>query len=371
MADDRLILFAASRDQAHYFEALAQSVALPVEVVRSKSLPRKWEKVACPSDVVAWADRHLRRKQNAEEHSELYWALYRRWLRWQACDWYRRDLAWLRAHPARWLGVWNGKKFRQAVTVEAARTAGKKVIFFERGPLPGYSMIDCFGVNAHSGNPRWADFYRQFVCDDPPRLLDDGARASFAAPFVFVPFQVVEDSNIYLHSPHLPDMWTLYAWLAQVADQLPAARFVIKPHPACPTDYHQLYDKHPRIQFVDEIPTQQLVRQAQAVVTINSTVGVEALMAGTPTVVLGEALYRIPDLVLTADSPEALAQSLRRIEQGWKPEETLRQGFLCYLAHHYAIPGDAMRDPDETHWKAVEKRLRTIMHEGCERAIGL
>ncbi|HIQ40095.1 MAG TPA: hypothetical protein EYH46_02860 [Sulfurivirga caldicuralii] len=371
MADNQLILFAASRDQARYFHALAQAVDLPITVVRAKALPKGRARADCPSAVLEIAEWHLRRKQNAHRHAKPYWALYRRWVRWQACAWYRRDLAWLRAHPARWVGVWNGKKFRQAVTVAAARQVGKQVVFFERGPLPGYSMIDCFGVNARSGNPRWADFYRQFACENPPQFSPVEGSPPVSQPFVFVPFQVVEDSNIYLHSPHLPDMWALYDWLVQAAEALPELQFVIKPHPACPTDYHTLYERHPRIRFVESVPTQQLVQQAQAVVTINSTVGVEALMAATPVVVLGEALYAIDQLVLMADSPKALAQALRRIDRGWRADEAVRRGFLCYLAHHYALPGDAMRNPDGAHWQAVEKRLRTIMDQGCGRAIGL
>ena len=372
----QVVLFAASRDQRRYFQALAQAVKLPVSVAWYKAL---WALPLAPAPEAAWLERQvqllLRRKRNTaarRRRSKSYWRLFAVWNRLRIAWLYRLYHAWLRRQPARYVGVWNGKKLRQAIMVAAASALGRQVLYFETGPLPGYSALECWGVDAASGLPRAGEFYRRFSdCDLPiPEVLPDEAQR-LPQDYVFVPFQVVEDSNIYFHSPHLSNMRELFDWLLQAVEAQPDRHIVIKPHPGCPENYRDLYDAHPRIRFVERVDTCQLIAGASAVVTINSTVGMEALQAAKPLVVLGEAIYRIEGLVQTADSPSALIEALARIEAGWRADEGVRRGYLCYLQHVYALPGDAMKSPDTTHFQAVEARLRAIMEQGCCKAMQL
>lgn len=371
-----ILLFAASRDQRYYFQQLALNVKLPISVAWYKGL---WAAPLGPAPDQAWlakqVDLLVRRKRNTaagQKRSEGFWGVFSGWNRWRIAMLYRMYHAWLKRQPAHYVGVWNGKKLRQAIMVEAARALGRQVLFFETGPLPGYSALECWGVDAASGLPREGAFYRRFSgCRIEAPVNASADDAGLPQGYVFVPFQVVEDSNIYFHSPHLRNMRELFDWLVQAVEKRPDLHIVIKPHPGCPEDYRDLYAAHPRIRFVEDMDTRQLIHGARAVVTINSTVGMEALQAGKPLVVLGDAIYHIEGLVQTATNVNELIEALDSIDKGWKPDEAVREGYLCYLQNVYALPGDAMKAPDTAHFQAVESRLRAIMERGCREALEL
>lgn len=367
-----LLLFSASGDQKRYFEQLGEYVG--AIHIHYKQLPF-WsgKQVKIPKDEVfqqvQLLERRKRNTRKGQNKAEFYWRLARFLWMWEAKRLFSLYVHWLSERPEQWIGVWNGKKFRQALFVLAAKAVGKKIIYFERGPFPGHSMVECAGVNAASGIPRRGDFYKQFTCELSSVSAEPCSNPRLPQKYVFVPFQVVEDSNIYLHSPHIPSMCTLYAWLYEVAEAMPHITFVCKTHPACPERYDDLTEKHPRIQFVEGCTTRQLIAGAHAVVTINSTVGMEALEANKPLVVLGDAIYDLDGLVLKADSVEMLKNQLGKIEAGWSADQAVREGYLCYLKNHYALPGDAMNNPTPEHFEAVARRIHDIMTLGCKAAL--
>jgi capsular polysaccharide export protein len=75
-----------------------------------------------------------------------------------------------------------------------------------------------------------------------------------------------------------------------------------------------------------------IVEQVQGVVTVNSTVGLRAILGQTPTFALGEALYRIPGLVFSGTLDEFWVH-------GTPPDPALREGFLRAVAHSLHIRG--------------------------------
>ena len=132
---------------------------------------------------------------------------------------------------------------------------------------------------------------------------------------------------------------------------------VFKEHPSSPIRYPDLHERSgPRERFANGNDTQTLIEDADAVITVNSTVGLEAILLGKPVLVLGRAFYAIPGLTLSAEGPEELAEALHRLSD-WKPDPVLRRKFLDYLSQDYCVPG-SWREPDRAHWRAVEARVR-------------
>lgn len=319
----------------------------------------------------------LTRKKNSakgNQKSKLYWLLFT-WLYRQKAKWlYRLYLGWLNKLDAGLIGVWNGKKFRQAILVLAAEQVGKKVVYFERGPLPGYSCIDPKGVNAFSSIPRSVEFYKKRA---QHVQIKKKSKTVLARPqglpehYVFVPFQVVEDSNIYLHSPWIRSMRHLYHVLELALESCPRVHFVIKPHPACPENYEDLIAlNNPNIRFVQDVTSQALVEYAQAVLTVNSTVGIEALMAHKKVIVLGDALYGFEPLTLPVTGQTQLETTVCRLDK-WQLDQQLIDCFLDYLEKDYAIEGDAMKTPTEKHWQQVSTKLSMILSGKPMASIGL
>lgn len=114
----------------------------------------------------------------------------------------------------------------------------------------------------------------------------------FAQPYVFLPLQVSGDTQIKLHS----DVNNVGA--IEIASGLAAkagARLLVKLHPA-ENDAAMIAEivrlKNAYLFDLVAAPTTELIRHAQMVVTINSTVGLEALLYGKKVVSLGRCFYK-------------------------------------------------------------------------------
>jgi len=111
------------------------------------------------------------------------------------------------------------------------------------------------------------------------------------APYVFLPLQVSTDSNLLVHSSH--DNLAAIAFAAQRAAEL-GCDLVIKPHPAehdtrlLARIFEMCRDRRYILSVAN---TAALIQGATEVITINSTVGLEARLMGKPVTILGRSLY--------------------------------------------------------------------------------
>lgn len=268
------------------------------------------------------------------------------------------------------IAVWNGKHLRQALIVMLSRALGKRTLFFENGMLPQTTVCDFHGVNADNSVPREASFYAGYVNTsgrELPRTLtvrpskkgteqrDTGTW--LPERFVFVPFQVNHDTQITHHSPWIADMQALFALFEAMAKRFAQRHFILKTHPSDPADYSPLEARAGRLDnlaFADSVPTQTLIERCNVVCTINSSVGIEALLYGKPVWVLGEAFYAIEGITHVIRSEAELEAALENPPTA--PDALLVRSFLEYLSGEYLIPG-SWRAPDEEHMQALNRRL--------------
>ncbi len=268
------------------------------------------------------------------------------------------------------IGVWGG----QSVDARAVRLAAAErcipCVLFETGLLPSTTTADAAGVNAENSVPRDPEFYRSYQQDAAisdrivPRRRSTGTPEALPQRFVFVPFQVALDSQVLLYSPWIRDMRHLYWLLEATARELPEdLHLVFKPHPNCPNVYNDLR-RHSadtnRLNFVENHATADLVRRSIGVVTINSTVGVEALLLERPVLCLGRACYAIPGVADSARRPSELISWLAACADGLNVTQKLRRPFLNWLANEYVIP-DSHRAPGPAHFARLSQRLLTIV----------
>jgi capsular polysaccharide export protein len=375
-----LVLFAASRDQLKYFESLKQNLTFDTEVVWYKSLVMPSLFIQYPLTEL-WKQAKLltKRKQNSRKgrhYPNLVWPLFTTISFLQACWLYAIYMGWLKKLSAGFVGIWNGKKFRQAVLVIAVQQANKKAIFFETGPLPGLSAIDPLGVNFYSAIPNKVEFYlnRRLSGDLEPKPLQSQTTRPGHLPkhFILVPFQVVEDSNIYLHSQWIHNMRQLFAVCQSLSEQAGGKlTFVFKEHPACDESYDDLRKQQTaNLQFIDDLNTSDLVEYADAILTVNSTVGIEGLMARKKVFVLGDALFGIEGISYPVSSQQVLLERLLDIEELVLNEEAIAS-FIDYLKYDYGIQGNAMKSPGADHWLAANKRLSLLLNGKSVEALKL
>jgi len=88
--------------------------------------------------------------------------------------------------------------------------------------------------------------------------------------------------------------------------------------------------------FANGHVTSELIGGAEAVVTLNSTVGIEALLLDRPVIVLGRACYDVAGLVLRAGDAAGLDAALAQLP-GWRPDPKLRRQFLGWLWNRYLV----------------------------------
>lgn len=113
-------------------------------------------------------------------------------------------------------------------------------------------------------------------------------------PFVYFPLHVTDDYKIKKVIPHCVDQASI---VEQVADALPAGHdLVLKEHPmSVGRNSIRLMRRlrtRPNVRLVEpHTSSHELIKRAEAIAVISSTVGIEALLYDKPVLTLGEPFY--------------------------------------------------------------------------------
>lgn len=160
--------------------------------------------------------------------------------------------------------------------------------------------------------------------------------------FVF-PLQLQTDFQLRAHSPYNDQREAISQILTSFANHAPrTAHLVVKIHPldnglinwrAYIEDFASSLDIRQRVQFLDGGDLNALLDKAGGTVTVNSTVGLQALQLGKPVKVLGAAVF---DIVGLSDQAE--------LDQFWSnptpPKEPMRTAFFRLLAATIQVRGN-------------------------------
>ncbi|WP_226654745.1 hypothetical protein [Pseudalkalibacillus hwajinpoensis] len=182
-----------------------------------------------------------------------------------------------------------------------------------------------------------------------PKLGNKENNVQIEGRYIFVPFQVHDDSQIVLNSPQIKDMEDLVRVMSGAIKNLNKSngsdyKVVFKEHPADQgrVDYSDLYKKHNHNEdliFLTSGNTDDLIENSDLVITVNSTVGIEALKHHKPVITLGNAYYNIEGIAHYCGNLSTLHLV---IEKAIKEEVdvNLVNSFLNYLRYEYQIEGD-------------------------------
>jgi len=378
------VIFASSKgSQYRYFDTLSKRLGNQARVV---TLNPCWGLQLSNSglkklSVSKGIDFHLRRKKAKTpflSNAYWFWGLYRAksvlrfvWI-------YLKFVRLFKAECPDVVGVWNGHRLPEMAITQAARYCGVKVVYFENGLLPRTTTMDFRGVNDRNSMPRQSSFYNQYYVNHRCESLKSNS-LEVRAPhknkrnnqgvdvnvlpdrYLFVPFQVGFDSQVLVNSNWIQSMEAFYDVLVEIAPVAKAKglKLVVKEHPSDPVTLTHLHDCHPDIVFTS-VNTELLIRGAEAVMTLNSSVGLEAIMLEKKVIVLGEACFKLSGVVQVASSIDRLEQCIRSIDR-WNPSEQTLRGFLGYMVDQYLIPGswkDQIDQCSDEHLVAIAKRLQ-------------
>ena len=180
---------------------------------------------------------------------------------------------------------------------------------------------------------RWRGTYNKTIPSSIERLPER---------YIFIPFQVVRDSQLLLYSPLVGNDMELFIERCHAAVQQVARdyKIVVKLHPADldNVDYSQLPQRFPDVVFLKDTPSNRLIQASSLVITINSTVGVEALLHDKPVITLGDNFYNVPGVVRHVNALSELPQAIEAA-LNTPPDREKIQRLLYYLYHEYFAQG--------------------------------
>lgn len=277
------------------------------------------------------------------------------------------------------LFVRNGAGYRQAPVIDWCKQLGISIVYIENGFLPNTIQVDGRGVNYNNSMPRNADFYMRFssinkntpdkkLVQRKPKIIQSEFDAiELPEKYYFVPFQVPTDTQVLLNSPWIRSMEKFYEVLEKSIEFLPDGfKFIIKEHPSSSVRLNDYYNRNEFIVFANSHNTQSLIENSMAVITLNSTVGVESILLGKPTITLGDACYNIDGLVSHADSLETF-NSIISMPDELSFNKPLADNFIAWLDQVYLISGK-LRDfesSDSSCFK-VKERVEEIYKGGYQ-----
>ncbi|MBT9386674.1 nitrogen fixation protein FixF [Pseudooceanicola sp. CBS1P-1] len=253
--------------------------------------------------------------------------------------------------------IYNGSNYPESVMNDVTARLGMDRVFIENGFFPDTMQLDPKGLNAANSVPRDPAFYLEtpedFAAPGLPELVNNrpAKRAQDAVDlpedFIFVAFQVPSDMQVRVHSPWIRDMEAFHDAIRDAAARNPGLTFVIKEHPSFKRSVIGTRPPQPGVIFANGNVTSEMIGRARAVITLNSTVGIEGLLLGKPVITLADACYNIEGLVLHAPSAAALDAALAQVGAGWHPQDRLRRQFLGWLWNRYLVRANKKAPPDD------------------------
>jgi len=282
-----------------------------------------------------------------------------RWLKRQLLrgqyNWSRR---YFMRHPDHLAAAWNGMAGGRMAFLAGARDAGAACLHLELAPFPGRLTLDPAGVNAAGSVPRDPAFFTAWAAQDPARqteawrALGAGLRARPSrradvgqsgnalpeTPYLFCPLQVPDDSQVTLFSGWCGGMAGFLAALGTAAADLPPGWHLrLKEHPSARQSLRPLIAPllaGGRVVLDNASDSFAQLAASRGVVTLNSSMGLQAFFHDRPVIVLGRAFFALPGLVCVADSQPALNAAFARPES-LIFDPALRAAFLSWLGQVY------------------------------------
>ena len=166
--------------------------------------------------------------------------------------------------------------------------------------------------------------------------------------YIFVPFQVHSDTQILFNSAQIKSMEKLVEVIIRELDKYnknskEKLAVIFKEHPKDigRINYKKLYKNYENkkeVIFLKKYDMNKLIKNSQIVITINSTVGIEALSQYKKVITLGKAFYNIEGIVEECVNFEKLNKLIDK-NIGLEVNKDLIDKFLNYLRFKYNIEG--------------------------------
>jgi capsular polysaccharide export protein len=273
---------------------------------------------------------------------------------------FRRQYAGCRAYFARnpdtVAVVWNGLNGTRRVFVDAARDAGNKTLFFELSPFADRITIDPQGVNFANSLPRtaspfidWAskqvedslDLHelRNTIVQRKPcaRAIASKTAIALTEPFIFVPLQVPGDSQLRVYGGAFKTVESFVTEILAAAKHCRKGWHIrIKEHPSAVPFVKDAIERSgvSNVILDNTTDTFEQVKKAQLILTVNSSVGLEAMFFDKPVAACGDCFWAIDGIAVSSKKSKEIREIVANPETV-SYDKRARHAFLNYLDKCY------------------------------------
>ncbi|WP_018248081.1 capsular polysaccharide export protein, LipB/KpsS family [Orenia marismortui] len=212
-----------------------------------------------------------------------------------------------------------------------------------------YRLGDLFAQNSIENKKiKLLDYFKRFLKTYISKTSQKPRVKELPENYIFVPFQVANDSQTLVHS-EFNNMMEFATVVIEAVEKYnknnPDNRMsiVFKEHPMDVgkvnyDKFHQKYSNNKDIIFVKEAQTKELIKDSKLIITINSTVGIEALEMGKKVICLGRCFYAIEEIALQSNRID-LANDISYMLNK-KLNRSLINNFLDYIKYEYQFEGN-------------------------------
>jgi len=226
---------------------------------------------------------------------------------------------------------------------------------FERGSLPNCLFLDKHGfLNDSSSynkenwkreldynqNNQIENFIKDFINDSSS--LEKQQTENFESlnidsnnKIAFVPFQVYNDTVMQLWADWVENQENYYQVINNLAKELPDWTFIVKNHPVQIAKRFPLFKSNlSNIVYADNVHYKDCIKNSDIVITINSSIGLQAMMWGKPVLILGEAFYQFDEINHKIKNYNDLKNYLQ-YQMYREPDFNLAKQFIYFLKFNF------------------------------------
>ena len=255
--------------------------------------------------------------------------------------------------------AWSALDGGRLAFMEGARAAGVQTLYLELAPVPDRISVDPIGVNEKNSLPRQLEPYFEWANDHLrdrkvwykdkndvqqrvsrcPRISSRNL-PSLEDPYLFVPLQVPNDTQLRLFGGEFKTVDVFVSALVEAAKSLPDNWYLrLKEHPSSKTSVSKTVATNSsatRVWLDNDTDTFAQVASSRGVVTVNSSVGLQAFYFDKPVVVCGRAFWGIPEIATMALDLQSLKNRFSEVE-ALKFNQDARDAFMSYLYSVYFL----------------------------------
>ena len=150
---------------------------------------------------------------------------------------------------------------------------------------------------------------------------------------IFVPLQMHNDTVTLLWSDWIENTNRFNEMILKLSDQYKDVLFLVKNHPGEESEKHQLKTTTDNLKIVDEFHYKDCIKYSDKLITINSGIGLQAMMWNKPVCIVGEAFYQFDELNYKAKKISDVETWIEL--ESHKFSENLMYCFIYYLRFEF------------------------------------